>query len=171
MPDILKTLCRNTYTTADIHRRIGLLHTCLEEVLFHQDTDPSLSTKARCVAHAERIASPVEVEALSAWDESVFTFFSQQNLSAQIQVLKEQTETLPRFVMYVPVQFDEKALAHVGQWCRTQMSPLLLLDLHVDPNVTGGCAFVSNDTYIDLSLHRSLSAQKGIVAELLSSYE
>ena len=70
----------------------------------------------------------------------------------------------------MPVAFDEAAVAHVGMWCREEVGPHIMLDIIVDPDTTGGCAFVYNDTYHDHSLGHAMEAHKGVVTELLNAY-
>jgi hypothetical protein len=165
MEDTLHALCLNTYTVADLHRRIGLLKASLEKILFS-----SQPTHAEAVLYAQTIAEEKDKEALAQWPHEVWERFDAQNLTTQLQMLTQSVELLPVLVVYVPVEFDSEATASLGTWCRDNISPKLLLDLHVDPAVTGGCAVVSRDTYVDLSLHSKLKEHKGAVTKLLNSY-
>jgi hypothetical protein len=168
MEDTLHALCLNTYTVADMHRRIGLLKASLEKVLFSNASADDVAQEA--VAYAQSIAEEKDKDAVVQWELEVWKRFDAQNLSTQLEVLTKSVALLPVLIVYIPVEFDVVATASLGTWCRENISAKLLLDLHVDPAVTGGCAVVSRDTYVDLSLHSKLREHTGAVTELLNTY-
>ena len=168
MEEALLEICANTYTATDIHRRLSLLQECVEEVVYHAHAKGILKEEA--LAFAKTIMSPLDVQAFSEWGDSVWGLFSPHAVAEVIQALKAQSEMLPMLKLYVPVLFEPEKVASLGQWAREQIAPHILLEMHIDPAVTGGCAFVFNDTYHDYSLHRAFAAHKGVVRELLNTY-
>ena len=171
MPLVLTLLCRNTYTTDDLHRRISLLHTSLEEVLYVETSSESSNVFERGIAHAQTLGTSEDVAALTQWGEEVWGAFNERTLSDSMQKLKALVEHVPVFVLYLPVAFDNVSLAVLGEWCRDYVHENVLLEVHIDPAVVGGCAFVAKDTtYHDASFTSLLRTHSGLITTLLSSY-
>lgn len=171
MPSLLDTICVTTFTITDLHRRLGLLQECLEEVMYHGDRMSTQTRTEMCRAYATKIATTDDARVLSTWGEQVWESFTFKNLVEGVALLKRESDVLPQMVLYTPVVFDAAALELVGRWLRESVNPKLMLEVHVDASVTGGCAFVANSTYYDFSFRHLLTSQKGLVANLLSSYE
>lgn len=166
----LEHICKNTFTVSDLHRRLGLLQECLEEVLFHTGAQTLGSIMSAGVVHAKKVGSDSDVQALKEWGDDVWNEFHSHNLVKQIEQLRKEGEILPSFTLYVPVVFDEESTKEIGLWCRENIDPRILLELIVEASVVGGCAFVSKDTYHDFSLHEAMNNSTGVVRELLNSY-
>lgn len=171
MTEHLATMCQNTYTLEDMHRRLGVLHQCLEAILFHGTAplDPVARREAG-LQFAETITTRDEVEAIRAWGSDVWGTFSTEHLADQIHSYEAVVAALPSFTLYVPVALTPAATAMLGTWCRRELNPSLMLEIKVDAAVTGGCAFVHNSQYHDYSLHRAVTSQAGAITNLLSSY-
>jgi hypothetical protein len=167
MATTLEQICVNTYTTTDLHRRLGLFQECLEEVLYHKDTESVMKSG---IAYAKKVGSEEDAKALSEWGRGIWELFQAHNLAEHISVLKYDGEMLPTLTLYVPVAFDNEAVSIIGSWCRKNINTLILLEIIIDPEVTGGCSFVFNDSYHDFSLHNAMKNNKGIVNTLLTSY-
>jgi hypothetical protein len=171
MTEHLATMCQNTYTVEDMHRRLGVFHQCLESILFHGTTSFDVHERMEAgLQFAATIASADDVGAIRAWGPAVWGTFSAEHLAQQIHSYEEVVAALPTFMLYVPVSLTPSATATLGSWCRTQLNPSLMLEIKVDAAVTGGCAFVHNSLYHDYSLHRAITSQAGMVTKLLSSY-
>ena len=171
MSPALKKICENTHTTNDFHRRLGLLQECLEEVLYHDDAHADINSRITLgVAHAQKVGTSEDAQALEEWGVAVWSLFQIRNVVAVITKIKEEGELLPVLTLYIPVAFDTQGTKLVSVWCRENINPQILLELVVDSKVTGGCAFVLNDTYHDFSLRHAVEQNKGIVTQLLSSY-
>lgn len=168
MSATLEKVFLHTYTIADLHRQLGLLQECLEEVLYH--TSEHANTLQAGVVHARSIGSSTDAEVIEQWGESVWSMFTQHNLADQISALKKEIDMLPTLILYVPVAFDAPATKVVGVWCRENVDAHVMIELLVNPEATGGCAFVYKDTYHDYSLHTAMKSNQGIVKELLTSY-
>lgn len=169
MSTILEQLCAQTYTPSDLHRRLGLLQECFEEVFYHIKIEEGSIADA-VVAHSETVGSQEDIAFLRALPNDVWKEFAAGNFIDVIASLKKESEILPTLTLYVPVLFDESALAGVALWCKEEVHKGILLELIVKPSTVGGCAFVYNDTYHDVSLSHMMANNKGAVKALLSSY-
>ncbi len=165
---VLDLIQKNTYTVGDMSRRVGILRECLETVLFSDETGPVTD---RCVAHLQSLQASSDVDAVIAWGAEVYESFSQSTVSEKIIALQKTIESLPVLTLYVPVPFADAELAVVGEWCREHCDPHIVLDMHIEPEVVGGCGFVWHDVYHEFSLKSRMHEQRGVVTELLSAYE
>jgi peptidoglycan/LPS O-acetylase OafA/YrhL len=58
---------------------------------------------------------------------------------------------MPKVTLYIPVHFSIAQIERIGTWFRTQVQADILLDLKIDPDAVGGCAFVYKNTFHDVS--------------------
>jgi hypothetical protein len=165
--DLVQTLCANTYTVADMRRRLGLLQESVELALFNDQTTDELA--AIKLAIAER-GQEQDMAAVIAWGDTVFSAFTTSNIREQITQIQKSVDVLPVMTLYVPVIFPESELAAMANWCREECATQLLFDVQIDPQVAGGCAFVWNDTYHDFSFRAQSKKKPGVITEHLNSY-
>jgi F0F1-type ATP synthase delta subunit len=89
---------------------------------------------------------------------------------SELNELHQAVDALPVMTLYIPVAFPEVELAGIAQWARQECAPLLLLDIHIDSQVVGGCAFVWNDRYHDFSFKTQVKKYPGVITQQLSTY-
>lgn len=157
----------NTFTVVDVQRRVGLLRECLETTLFHESETSIIDALTTCLR--ER-GSQSDASAVIAWGEPFLLSFTQKNIAEQIVLLHLAIDALPILTLYIPTEFGEEELTMLGQWCRSECDASLLLDIHIDPNVAGGCSFVWQDRVHDFSFHNKLAQHKGLITSMLSEY-
>lgn len=66
--------------------------------------------------------------------------------------LARAVKELPTLVLYAPVPLARGSVKTIGEWCRREISPRILLELKVDGRMTGGCAFAWEGVFYDFSL-------------------
>lgn len=169
MSELAPSLCLSTYTLSDLDRRIGLLRASLEAVLY-TSSDDGLDTKTRVLAEAAKSGTPEDVAVLSLWYQDVWSTVTDATLRTYLNELEEASHAIARFTIYVPVVLEESVLAELVTWYRKEVTPASVFVVHVDPNVVGGCGFVSHDAYHEHSLSTKLRAQKSLITELVSAY-
>lgn len=164
---LIATITTSTFTVATIHRRVGLLRECVEAALFHESGEDFMSVLTSCV---EEKGSQSDATAIMAWGEDVLRTFTRANIATTMTAVHTAIEALPVFTLYIPVMFPEEDIADIGMWCRAECGATVLLDIHIDPNVVGGCSFVWNDTFHDFSFRSRMKTQPGVVTNALSEY-
>jgi hypothetical protein len=166
---VLSHILKNTYTVGDINRRLGVLRQTVEHVLFtHSDT----AFMEACATFLSRVdeVDAEDARALLQWDEPVFTAFTQQNVAARMTELHAMVDSLPLLTLYIPVAFPLDEMTSIGQWARANCDENVIMDVHIEPDVVGGCAFVWNDTYSNISFKSKVKEQKGLVTEVITGY-
>ena len=165
--DLIGTIVSNTYTTHDLERRLGVLRGCVEAALF---TETELSYLEECTLYLGNQASEADAHAIKEWGEPVLTAFSQNNVGPLIKELQTAAEQLPTLMIYLPCTLPERELETIAQWCREERAPRTMLDVHIDVSVVGGCAFVSGDTYQEISFRSRIKDSPQLITHLLEAY-
>lgn len=164
---LIDIIISNTYTVQDLERRLGVLRSCVEAALF---TDTELSYLEECALYLANQASEPDARAIKEWGEPVLSSFSQSNINACMKELHEASERLPVFTIYLPVEFPESELKSLCEWCRSEQTANMILDVHIDASVVGGCGVVAHDTYHDLSFEARKKEFPELVANILNQY-
>jgi len=171
MTPLTQTLLKTTYTVMDLHRRLRLMQEVLEAVLYEEQQQLRMPEPAKRRAQIlKEIASSGDVVVLMNLDETLWQGFTPATLTTKMNIILKESETLPMMTLYIPVAFTEKQLAPISEWVRGNVAANILFDVHVDPKVVGGCAFVYKDRHFDWSLRRYLRSKRGMVTSLLNSY-
>ena len=165
--ELLTTIVSNTYTVSDLDRRLGLLRGCVESALF---TETDMSYLEECMLYLEKHASEVDMVAVKEWGALVLTAFTQRNVRTLIKNIYAASEAVSVFTIYLPCAFPDAEIKMIGDWCRREGESNVLLDVHVDASVVGGCAFVANDTYQEISFASRMQETPGLITNLLTQY-
>jgi F0F1-type ATP synthase delta subunit len=105
-----------------------------------------------------------------AWGTTWLGSISGDTMRERIDAVRAQVDALPRLVLYVPTLLDAEGLDKIGSWLRTSFPETYLLDIEVDPQVIGGCAFIKNGQYVDYSFSARLRSQSNLIPEVIASY-
>lgn len=164
---LVQVFCSNTYTVADMRRRLGLLRECVNRSLFSDQTiDPVVTFTATLAAHGRE----EDVVAVTAWGDQVMSRLTVATMQQQMAALQAAVDALPVMTLYIPVSFPESELALIAAWCREAIAPDLLFAVRIDPKVAGGCAFVWNNNYYDFSFTALSKKQPHIITRKLNAY-
>lgn len=164
---LLERVKQNTFSQEDMYRRLGVLRECIEYAVY---TNTGKSQEEECKEFLSKIENQDDADAISAWGAELFNAFNQQNAANLLHDLQEKAHAMPLLIMYVPVDFPETEVKQMAAWVREKMDKDMLLELHVEPTVVGGCAFVWNDTYHDFSFHGRRQDVLDAIAEEMEKY-
>ncbi len=165
MNNNLSLILKHTYTKPDLHRRLRLVREYLEGKLFAGASETLAGFLSANGATQE------DVIEMAYWGDEFFTQFSRENVYAKLKVLADEANELPILSLYVSYEPNSYETGQLGEWCRKNVDPKLLLELHIDPIILGGCAFVWNGLYRDYSLGYYLRQKKSEIAEIFEKYE
>lgn len=166
----LQKILENTFTKQDFYARIGLVQECLEHSIYDSEND--IENRAmHCAEYARSKNQTNLAPYIEEWGNEVFAIFSAENIYNQIRDLKEMVENLPELVLYVPVDITGKNIESIGQVVREKFGAQVMIDLMIESNALGGCAFVWNGKYHDFTLNYFLKEKQSEVANLIRSYD
>lgn len=164
---LLTRIKQNTYSQGELYRRLGILRECIEYAVY---TNTGLSQVEECENFLAKVEDQDNAEAVRKWGAAVFDAFNQQNTSDLLHELQEKAHAMPLLIVYIPVEFPPEEVTKLGVWCRENVHEDIVLELHIEPTVVGGCAFVWNDTYHDFSFHGRREAVLSAIAEEMAKY-
>lgn len=160
---IISSMLTNTFTTDALVERIALMRIYFGKRLFAgSENIPIREVLAgTCSEHT--------LKALEEWMRA----FTESALSPllvyeALDAIEEDLAGVPALTLYVPVRFDDAQVAGFGRWFRENLQPNMLLTLHVDPLVVGGCAFVWHDVYYDFSLRYFVNRESSAVFSMFN---
>ena len=161
---IQQIIITKTFTKPDYIKRVTILREYLETKFFK---DPSISFEK----YLESInITPQDKEAFAALDEHFFNLFTRDNLYLIINGLSESMKSLPVLTLYLAVNMDDIQVNELGIWFRKNLNPELIMDIHCNPTLVTGCAYVWNNKYKDLSLHYILSQKEDLINKIIETY-
>ncbi|MDB5238005.1 MAG: hypothetical protein JWM46_275 [Candidatus Kaiserbacteria bacterium] len=163
-PSVLK----NTFCISDLHRRADILQTFLEHFFF--GTTPKTGSRAELIVSFYAQGDPETVQhahAVAAWGDAVLDLYTEKNVYERIKLLKSLAASLPKLTLYIPVHFALSQIERIGEWCRAQVQPDILLDIKIDPEAVGGCAFVYKNTFHDFSFSYFADKQRAAILSLV----
>ncbi len=151
--DILDTILKDTFSLSQFKRRVRLLKSNLLKIFFGGVTN--------------KIISP---EQDSDWLKSLppgfYSAFNKDNVYKIFSIIEQEIPKLSILTMYLTFEPDNLTLNQVGTYSRkTFNSPLLLLDIKVDPNLIAGTALVWKGVYQDYSLRAKIEEKKEEISE------
>lgn len=164
---LLERIKQNTFSQEDMYRRLGVLRECIEYAVY---TNTDKTQEEECIEFLSKIENQDDADVIKAWGGELFNAFNQQNTSHLLHDLQEKAHAMPLLIVYVPVAFPETEIQKMAVWAREKMDSDMLLEMHIEPTVVGGCAFVWNDTYHDFSFHGRRQEVLDAIAEEMEKY-
>lgn len=167
----IKVILANTYSTAEFARRLGLLREFFEHELFsgHAQEGSRKDTFKKFLAE-DNNEQNADAASMLQWSDALFDVFDAARLQEQFRLLEERMQSLPVLQLYLPVDIPANELQKIGKWARTNLKEDMLLEIKIDRSTLGGCGFVWNGTYHDLSLHNLIKQHEGDIRKMIESY-
>lgn len=162
---IISIMLKNTFTTDDLVQRIALMRIYFSKRLFsgaeHIPIHEAL--QGECDAYT--------LTALEAWMEG----FKESALSPLVvyealDAIEEDLAGVPSITIYLPIKFDTAFVEGFGKWFRERVQPNILLTVHTDPYVSGGCSFVWNSVHYDFSFRYFVERESAAVLKTFDTH-
>jgi len=160
----------NTYTIADMKRRIGLLEAFLDHAHFSGHDTSSAESPLVAFLKEEKKENTDEGNALLAWGDDFYTRLEKGNMDNGIEDLKKELSGLSVISMYFPVMFSNSEFENIGKWLRRNIDPFLIIDASIDSEMIGGCGFVWNGVYHDFSFHNFVDKHTNDLTDMIRKY-
>jgi F0F1-type ATP synthase delta subunit len=161
---LIQKVIDNTYTKNDIARRTRLLREYLEKTFF----TPEMNELTKFLI--SRQATTDDIDTFLSWGEEFFKTFSQANIYAILSDIDERVKHAPVVVLYIPYDPVPAETIKLGKWFRRHVHDGILVDLHTDPSLLGGCAFVWKGMYRDYSLRYYMLKKREEIHKLIGEY-
>ncbi len=153
MDQILSDILENTFTLTQLKTRLRVLKASLLKEFFGGELEQA----------------PEDLNWLSSLPKSFYLQFTKDNVYKLLEDLEKTIPTLPILTIYLTFEPNENALFQIGSFARkTYSTPLLLLDIKLDPALIAGCSLVWKGRQRDFSLRAKLEEKK---PEILNSFK
>jgi acylphosphatase len=162
---LLQAILDVSFVKADVLRRMRIVREFLEQRFFTPGEKRDLK---EFLEYAK--VSPDDEAVFHAWGESFFHSFTKENAYELLEQVKGQVKDLPTVNLYVPVEMGPDEVKKLGEWFRKNVNKTMLIELHIEPDTLGGCAFAWSGVYTDYSLKHYLHKRMDAVRKVLTDY-
>ena len=166
MNDHTQLLLETTYTKDNLHRKTMLLEEFFGNHFFKEHAEGSVKEHFKEFLLNEQVGEYIRSSLLALPDE-FYISFSADNFRDVLQGVREEEGNRSHLTIYVPTVLPPMEIEKLGKWTREHIAPGLFLDIEIDSNVVGGCAFVWNGVHHDYSLRYYIDKHKKEVRSLL----
>ncbi len=162
---LLQTILKDAYTKNDALRRLRILREYLEYVFFSTTKETTLQEylKKQPLSQSDR-------QTMTAWNKSVYSFISQDNLYQVINTISSEIQKIPTTTLYLAAKLSEEETEKLGAWFRKNISPCLLLDIRLDEDKVVGFSIAKKGILMDYSLHYFIQKNKQAILNLVETY-
>jgi hypothetical protein len=161
---VLKKLLEGSLDRGVLFRRIGVVRQYLEQVYF---TPENKSFLEWCESAN---MNPDDMESLCGLDEDFWSSFAKDTMYDMVETLRKQIGDLPTIGLYVPFELKNGECHAVGKWLRDNINPTLVLDIHKDESIVGGCAITAAGMWRDYSLRYYMRKKQAEIVGIMTKY-
>jgi hypothetical protein len=155
MENILNVILTNTYTLAQIKKRIRILKDYLISQLF-RGIRPSLNEK--------------DLAYLRSLEPSFYQQFNKDNLYPIFADLEKRISQFIPLYLYLPFETDDQVTSQIGQFIQKTYGKLILFDVKYDPALIAGCSISWQGIYRDYSLRKKIEDRKQEILSIVKGF-
>lgn len=164
-PKIISTIIANTFTTADLNRRLSYIREFGQEIVYHPDDKISLTDFLE-----SKLAAISDIATFTILGDNALSGFDKDNIYGIINNLEADLKNLPVITVYLPYPPETDEIVRLGKWFRTAMNNDVLMDLKVNKELLAGCAFVWKGIYHEFTLHFFMKKSREALLKIFESY-
>lgn len=143
---ILERILLTTYTIESFKRRVKALKSMLSDHFFGGKTNPLLENEEKVW--------------LSSVGVSLFSMFSKETFSEKFNRLEKYADEIKPLTVYLAFDAGFESVEQIGSWVRDNISREIVMDVKMDKELIGGCAFIWNGVYRDYSIRAKIEGNK-----------
>ena len=119
---------------------------------------------------AEKKATQRDRDTMLSFMDELLKFFTKDNTYFLINGLLESMKSLPILTVYLAIILDDYQIDELGKWFRENLHPELIMEVHCNPALVSGCAYIWKGKYHDFSLHYFISKKQEIINKIIQAY-
>ena len=163
---LIDTIVTTTFIRKDIDRRLGMLREYLEGKFFTGKT-----ADVTFIAYlATQKISEEDREILPVWEHIITNTVTKDNFYDFFDSVNQRFKELPTVKLFIPFIPTSTDAHEFGIWFRKQVDPRIILELHEEPSLVAGCAFVWQGVYREYSLRYFLRQKIDVINTIFTSY-
>lgn len=173
---IIDKVLEQTYTRAQLIRRIRVLKDFISFKLYKIGSDPTKLTLAQQIEmyltlHQKNLSEldllRQEGNWLVALGEQFLNLFTPQNSSQIFKVLEEYVATIRPIFVYLPFEMPGNEIEALGQWFKQNIGKRTLYEINYDGDLIAGCALSYGGVYRDYSLKSKLTENSQLIQDAI----
>lgn len=166
LEDIQKMILKNTYTKSDILRRIRLTREYEEYFFFMMRGEGGSLTEFFTM----KKVSMDDRKCMGEWEESFFTTMSKDTMYKTFHALEEWLNDTEVFNLYVSFDPNPEEIMQFATFLRESISPTLVLDVHTDKTLLGGCSFAYKGIFHDFTLRYWMLKSRDDILQIIDKH-
>lgn len=167
MDSIYTDIIKTSFTLTQVQHQVEVWRDLVETALFSSTAETSLDRYRAAVNQLP----PEERRLVEQWDEKKWLErITTETFATYVEQLRGWATSVRTLIIYVPIELSELGVGLLASAVRSEYDPESFIDIRIDPNVTGGCAFIHEEQYYDYSLHGRLQKDPAVMSEILNAY-
>ena len=162
--ELTQAIMKGSFDKGTIIRRIGVARQYLEQVYFTPNKQPFGEWAPKAGIKKEDISILTELDG-PFWDS-----FTRETMYKTLDEIRDTIGALPTIGLYVPHRPKSADEVLYGEWLRSKVNPQLVMDIHVDDGVVGGCAITADGMWRDYSIRYYMRKKREDVINILTTY-
>jgi hypothetical protein len=162
--ELTQAIMKGSFDKGTIIRRIGVARQYLEQVYFTPNQQPfgEWAPKAG--------VKPEDIDVLTQLDGPFWDSFTRETMYQMLDDIRKDVGDLPTVGLYVPHRPNAPDELKYGAWLREKVNPELVMDIHVDDGVVGGCAITAAGMWRDYSVRYYMRKKRDDIIGIMTKY-
>jgi hypothetical protein len=162
--ELTQTLLKGSFDRGTLLRRIGVARQYLEQVHFTPNKQPFADWAKKEDIRAE------DVSVFAGLDGPFWDSFTQENMYKSLEEIRLAIGALPAVGLYFPLTLEPTEMFKVGSWLREHVNSHVVMDVHVDESVIGGCAITASGMWRDYSVRYYMRKKRDEIVGIMDKY-
>lgn len=165
-PDIaIRQFFQSTYTQADARRRMTLLETVLEQIVYAKGQGKTIDILVQ-----EYAKTPEDKTAVGMFLRSNSIPTDPTAIRDFLVLLRDSLLRLPTVTLSLPFEPSPDQVVAYGKWFRTNVSTDTMLSLLMDASVVGGCSITWQGRKITYDLEYLMKQKRNDIIAVVDKY-
>lgn len=153
---IIARIVMSTFTLDKLRKRVSALKSKLSSYFFGGATNLFLEME--------------EKDWLNTVGLSLIPMFKKEMFNEEFQKIDQYIEQIKPLTLYMAMEVDLRHIEEIGAWIRDNLSKDIMLDVKLDKELIGGCAFIWNGVYKDYSIRAKIIDSRPQITESFKQF-
>lgn len=163
--DLIGLFFQHTFTQTDARRRIGTLEQVLEQALFVQGKGKTVQQLV-----SELSKTPEDAQALTMFLGSIQLPTETSQVKKILEQLRLAVVERPSVVLAVPFEPTQEQIGAYGEWFRTHVHKDIVLNIHMDASVVGGCSITWQGKQVTYDLAYLIKQKRSEIVAVVDKF-
>lgn len=162
--ELTQEVVKTSFTRRDVSRRLRFIREWLEQEYF-KGNKPDMTKFL-----LSKRATTDDIDAFISYGENFFKSFNKDTIYKLLHDISELIKKMQVIRLYIPYEPVPAEIIKLGAWFRGNVGNEILLDIHTDKTLLGGCAFAWKGIFRDYSLRYYMHKKRDEITKLVTEY-